>query len=159
MKKRIGYGLVLASIMSLAGVVGWAGVVALEPERAASAQKSTSPPVLSLVSSNPDQPEDSIVAVQGVVALTQPRWVESSKWIETEVTLQVERATQPDIGGVLTFTVPGGELIERNIRMVINGVPILRTGERIAVSLDALNEPGGTDYRYRTHLPLAGDLI
>jgi len=97
----------------------------------------------------------AVVAIEGHVLHTQSRWIEHSKLITTDVTLSVDRASHEGMPTELTFVAPGGELVERNMRMTINAVPMFRQGQRVVVSLDT-PDLGNADqplYRYRTHLP------
>ncbi len=93
-----------------------------------------------------------VVAIEGVVQHTRSRWVAESELIVTDVTMDVHKASNPQLVGKLTFTAPGGELVERNLRMTINTIPVFRVGQQHAVSLDSPLDDQPGNYRYRTHL-------
>lgn len=100
-----------------------------------------------------------VVAVKGIVLATQSRWIDKSQIIVTDVTLTIEKSSDRTLTGTVTFTVPGGELIERNLRMTVNSAPTYRLGQEVAVSLERPNpelpnNPNGQYFRYRTDLQL-----
>jgi len=93
-----------------------------------------------------------VVAVEGVVLATSSRWVGKSQLIVTDVTLSIEQTSDPKLHGTLVFKAPGGELIEQNLRMQVNAVPIFRVGQKLTVSLSRKHTDGNLRYIYRTHL-------
>jgi hypothetical protein len=73
--------------------------------------------------------------VHGHVVAIEPRWAEGRRQIETLVTIRVEEYLKGDLGGEVTFKVPGGQM--GPYRRVVVGAPTLREGDEIVVFLNA----------------------
>jgi hypothetical protein len=73
--------------------------------------------------------------VHGHVVAIEPRWADGRRQIETLVTIRVEEYLKGDLGGEVTFKVPGGQM--GPYRRVVVGAPTFREGDEIVVFLSA----------------------
>lgn len=147
MSSALRFGFILAFSVS-ALLVGWI-------LRQSSAQTSVTTE-LSTEEDTSVVAASGIVAVEGRIVSTTSRWVDESQMILTDVTLAIRQSSDPNITGSITFTAPGGELPEKNLRVTINAIPIFRENQTIAVSLDSPATGTSNHYRYRTHLHRGG---
>ena len=72
--------------------------------------------------------------VHGHVVTIEPRWAEGRRQIETLVTIRAEEYLKGDLGGEVTFMVPGGQM--GPYRRVVIGAPTFREGDEVVVFLD-----------------------
>lgn len=116
---------------------------------------SMHPPQIVAPAKEPQQSaelQETVIAIAGQIVATKGRWVPSSRMIVTDVTMQVAHSSSPRTESTVTFTAPGGELPERNMRMTINAIPIFQPQQTLAVTLApplATNPTG--NYRYLKH--------
>jgi hypothetical protein len=73
--------------------------------------------------------------VHGHVVVTEPRWADGHRQIETLVTVRAEEYLKGDLGGEVTFKVPGGQM--GPYRRVVVGAPTFREGDEVVVFLNA----------------------
>ncbi|HZA35159.1 MAG TPA: hypothetical protein VE505_09540 [Vicinamibacterales bacterium] len=73
--------------------------------------------------------------VHGRVVVTEPRWADGRRQIETLVTVRPEEYLKGDLGGEVTFKVPGGQM--GPYRRVVVGAPTFREGDEVVVFLNA----------------------
>jgi hypothetical protein len=73
--------------------------------------------------------------VHGRVVVTEPRWADGHRQIETLVTVRAEEYLKGDLGGEVTFKVPGGQM--GPYRRVVVGAPTFREGDEVVVFLNA----------------------
>jgi hypothetical protein len=78
---------------------------------------------------------DARAIASGRIAAVEGRWTEDRRTIETLVTLEVERYLKGDLGAVVQFHVPGGDL--GRYRSVVVGAPEFNVDERVVVFLGA----------------------
>jgi hypothetical protein len=73
--------------------------------------------------------------VRGTVVDVRTEWVDGRRRVETVVTLQVSETLKGDMGGRLSFKVPGG--VMGRYRTVMIGAPAFRQGEEVVLFLGA----------------------
>ena len=73
--------------------------------------------------------------VHGHVVAIEPRWADGHRQIETLVTVRAEDYLKGDLGGEVTFKVPGGQM--GPYRRVVVGAPTFREGDEVVVFLNA----------------------
>jgi hypothetical protein len=73
--------------------------------------------------------------VHGHVVAVEPRWAEGRRQIETLVTVRAEEYLKGDLGGEVTFKVPGGQM--GPYRRVVVGAPTFREGDEVVLFLNA----------------------
>jgi hypothetical protein len=78
---------------------------------------------------------DAIAIARGSVVAVKGRWADSHRTIETIVTLKVERYLKGSLGGIVEFSVPGGEF--GRFRNIVLGAPAFTLDERVVVFLGA----------------------
>jgi hypothetical protein len=72
--------------------------------------------------------------VHGHVVAIAPRWADGRRQIETLVTVHAEEYLKGDLGGEVTFKVPGGQM--GPYRRVVVGAPTFREGDEVVVFLN-----------------------
>jgi hypothetical protein len=82
-----------------------------------------------------DLAADARAIVHGRVASVEPRWAAGRRHVETLVLLQVTAYLKGDLGGELTFKVPGGDL--GTYRTIVVGAPRFRVGDEVVLFLGA----------------------
>ena len=78
---------------------------------------------------------DAVAIARGRVAALDAQWTEDRGTIETIVTLEVESYLKGNLGSLLRFRVPGGEL--GRFRSVVVGAPAFAVDQRVVVFLGA----------------------
>jgi hypothetical protein len=73
--------------------------------------------------------------VHGRVVVTEPRWADGHRQIETLVTVRADDYLKGNLGAEVTFKVPGGQM--GPYRRVVVGAPTFREGDEVVVFLNA----------------------